>query len=101
LSINQLWEITMRKMILAAATLAALAMMPTGANAQSSTIGGAIVGAGTGAVIGGAVGGGRGAAVGAVVGGTTGAAIGAQAEPGYRHHRHCWHNRFGELRCRY
>lgn len=91
----------MRKMILAAATLAALAMMPAGANAQSSTIGGAIVGAGTGAVIGGAVGGGRGAAVGAVVGGTTGAAIGAQAEPRYRRHRHCWHNRFGEVRCRY
>ena len=57
----------MRKMILAAATLAALAMMPASANAQSSTVGGAIVGAGTGAVIGGAVGGGRGAAVGAVV----------------------------------
>ena len=39
----------MRKMILVAATLAALTMMPAGANAQSSTIGGAIVGAGTGA----------------------------------------------------
>src|ERR1700748_492791 len=74
---NKLWEITMRKMIFAAATLAALAAMPVSSNAQSGAGGGAIVGAGPGAVIGGAVGGGRGAAVGAVVGGTTGAAIGA------------------------
>jgi len=91
----------MRKMILAAATLAALAAMPAGANAQSATVGGALVGAGTGAVIGGAVGGGRGAAVGAVVGGTTGAAIGASAEPRYRRARHCWINRYGERVCRY
>ena len=94
----------MRKAIFAVAAIAALAGMPSGVGAQESTIGGALIGAGTGAVIGGAVGGGRGAAVGAVVGGTTGAAIGASAEPryhrGYRH-RHCWHNRFGELRCRY
>ncbi len=83
----------MRKMILVVATLAALAAMPAGANAQSSTIGGAMIGAGTGAVIGGAVG--------AVVGGTTGAAIGANAEPRYRHARRCWINRYGERVCRY
>ena len=43
----------MRKMILAATTFAALVAIPAGANAQSSTVGGAIIGAGTGAVIGG------------------------------------------------
>ncbi|MBV9558255.1 MAG: hypothetical protein JO254_14395 [Pseudolabrys sp.] len=75
--------------------------MPAGANAQSATVGGALVGAGTGAVIGGAVGGGRGAAVGAVVGGTTGAAIGASAEPRYHRERRCWTNRYGERVCRY
>jgi len=96
----------MRKAILAAATLAALAISPISANAQD-VLGGAIVGGATGAVIGGAVGGGRGAAVGAAVGTTTAAAVGAQADgryyyrERYYHHRHCWHNRFGELRCRY
>ena len=69
----EFWEITMRKMILAAATLAALAAMPVGANAQSSTVGGALVGAGTGAVIG-AFGGPVGAFGGALVGGTLGIA---------------------------
>ncbi|MEI7803898.1 MAG: YMGG-like glycine zipper-containing protein [Hyphomicrobiales bacterium] len=91
----------MRKTLFAAAAIAALAVMPTGANAQSSTVGGAIVGAGTGAVIGGAVGGGRGAAVGAVVGGTTGAAIGAQAEPRYVRERVCWRDDWGRRHCRY
>src|SRR3954468_23520437 len=96
----------MRKAIFAAATLVALAISPISANAQN-VLGGAIVGGATGAAIGGAVGGGRGAAVGAAVGATTGAAVGANAEGGYYyrdrhyHHRHCWHNRFGEVRCRY
>jgi uncharacterized protein YcfJ len=91
----------MRKAILAAATLAALSTFTVGANAQDA-VGGAIVGAGAGAVIGGAVGGGRGAAVGAVVGGTTGAAIGANAEPRYRHReRVCWEDNWGNRRCRY
>jgi outer membrane lipoprotein SlyB len=91
----------MRKMILAATTLAALVAIPAGANAQSSTVGGAIIGAGTGAVIGGAVSGRpEGAAVGAVIGGTTGAAIGAQAEPRYRD-RVCWRDDWGRRHCRY
>jgi uncharacterized protein YcfJ len=96
----------MRKAIFAAATLAALAVSPMTANAQNA-LGGAIVGGATGAAIGGAVGGGRGAAVGAAVGATTGAAVGAQEDGRYYYreryyrHRHCWHNRFGELRCRY
>ena len=94
----------MRKAILAAATLAVLATMPVSANAQDA-IGGALIGAGTGAVIGGAVGGGRGAAVGAVVGGTTGAAIGANADErrgrrGYRE-RVCYEEDWGNRRCRY
>ena len=91
----------MRKLFLAAIFLAAIITVPTGAGAQNA-VGGAIVGAGTGAVIGGAVGGGRGAAVGAAVGATTGAAVGANADVGYyhRHHRHCWRNEWGHLRCR-
>jgi uncharacterized protein YcfJ len=96
----------MRKAILAAATFAALAVSPMNANAQNA-LGGAIVGGATGAAIGGAVGGGRGAAVGAAVGATTGAAVGANADGyyyyGHRnyHHRECWRNQFGHLRCRY
>jgi hypothetical protein len=90
----------MRKAIFAAAILAAAGMMaPTGASAQDA-LGGAIVGAGTGAIIGGAVGGGRGAAVGAVVGGTTGAAIGANAGPRERV-RVCWHDDWGHRHCRW
>src|SRR6185437_15956835 len=69
------WRLIMRKTILAVATLAGLAAIPMNANAQSSTVGGALIGAGAGAVIGGAVTGrSEGAAVGAVIGGTTGAA---------------------------
>jgi uncharacterized protein YcfJ len=95
----------MRKIIFAAATLAALSIGPTGANAQN-VIGGAIIGGATGAVIGGAVGGGRGAAVGATVGATTGAVIGANADERHRrtyHHRrrHCWVNQWGHRHCRY
>jgi uncharacterized protein YcfJ len=101
------WEHIMRKTLLAVATLAAIAIAPTGANAQGNTVGGALLGAGTGAVIGGAVGGGRGAAVGAGVGAVTGAAIGAQADGRYYYggryytHRECWRNANGRLRCRY
>lgn len=95
----------MRKIIFAAATLAALSIAPTGANAQNA-IGGAIIGGATGAVIGGAVGGGRGAAVGAAVGATTGAVIGANADERHRryyHHRrrYCWINQWGHRHCRY
>lgn len=88
----------MRKTLFALATLAAVAVTP--AAAQESTLGGALLGAGAGAVIGGAVGGGRGAAVGAVVGGTTGAAIGASAEPRYQSRR-CWRDEWGHRHCRY
>ena len=100
-------EHIMRKTLLAVAALAALAIAPTGANAQGNTVGGALLGAGTGAVIGGAVGGGRGAAAGAVVGGVTGAAIGAQADGRYYYggryytRRECWRNANGVRRCRY
>ncbi|RDV05091.1 glycine zipper domain-containing protein [Undibacter mobilis] len=94
----------MRKAILCAATLAALATMPVGAGAQNA-VGGAIVGAGAGAVIGGAVTGrAEGAAVGAIIGGTTGAAVGANAdERRYRHRdrRVCWHDDWGRRHCRY
>jgi hypothetical protein len=84
----------MRKTLLAVAALAAIAIAPTGANAQGNTVGGA-------------VGGGRGAAVGAGVGAVTGAAIGAQADGRYYYggryytRRECWRNANGRLRCRY
>jgi uncharacterized protein YcfJ len=100
---NRQWRDTMRKILLAAATFAALAAaMPMSANAQSNAVGGAIVGAGAGAVIGGAVTGRpEGAAVGAVIGGTTGAAVGANARERRYRERTCWVNEFGERRCRY
>ena len=94
----------MRKAMLAAISVAVL--LGATATANADPIGGAIVGGATGAVIGGAVGGGRGAAVGAAVGATTGAAIGAESGPYYYqhrhwHHRNCWHDHWGHLRCRY
>lgn len=93
----------MRKTILVVATLAGLAAMPLSANAQSSTVGGALIGAGAGAAIGGAVTGrAEGAAVGAVIGGTTGAAIGANAEPRRRfRERICFEDDWGNRRCRW
>lgn len=69
----------MHRILLAAATVAALAL-PGAANAQSSTVTGAAIGAGTGAVIAGPPG--------AVVGGVVGAVIGGPDLR--RHHRHCW-----------
>jgi osmotically inducible lipoprotein OsmB len=93
----------MRKLVLVAATLSALATTMPAANAQNA-IGGAIVGAGAGAVIGGAVTGRpEGAAVGAVIGGTTGAAIGANADERHYRHRHrvCWVNEWGHRHCRW
>lgn len=44
-------------------------------------VGGALLGAGSGAAIGGIAGGGRGAAVGALIGGVGGAAVGAATTP--------------------
>lgn len=50
------------------------------------TVGGALIGAGSGAIIGGAIDGGRGAAVGALIGGASGAVIGHQTAP-----KACWY----------
>lgn len=47
------------------------------------TVGGAAIGAGTGAAIGALAGGGPGAAIGAVAGGTYGAVLGASTTPAY------------------
>jgi hypothetical protein len=90
----------MRKAILAAATLAALAAFPINVNAQD-VVGGAIVGGATGAAVGGAVTGRPGGvAAGAAIGATTGAAIGADADYHYRHRdRVCWHDHWGHRRC--
>jgi uncharacterized protein YcfJ len=89
----------MRKFILAAAAFAALTTaLP--AQAQDGAVGGAVVGAGAGAIIGGAVthGSPGGVAAGAVIGGTTGAAIGAQSEPRFRE-RVCYENQWGHRHC--
>jgi uncharacterized protein YcfJ len=62
----------------------AVGLALAGCNANSAdqrTLGGGVIGAGTGAVIGGIAGGGRGAAIGAAVGGITGAVIGRATTP--------------------
>ena len=62
----------------------AIGLALAGCNSDSAdqrTLGGAVIGAGSGAVIGGIAGGGRGAAIGAVVGGLTGAVIGRATTP--------------------
>ena len=50
------------------------------------TVGGALIGAGTGALVGGAIDGGRGALVGAAIGGVGGAVIGHETAP-----KKCWY----------
>jgi uncharacterized protein YcfJ len=51
-------------------------MVTSGCTKKEKTVGGVLIGAGTGALIGGAAGGGGGAAIGAVVGGAGGGIIG-------------------------
>ena len=58
------------------------------------TIGGAALGAGTGAAIGAIAGGGRGAAVGALVGGAAGALVGRATTPNNCVYRHADGTRF-------
>lgn len=72
----------------AGATLAALSVLPTTANAQERAVTGAVIGAGTGAVVAGPPG--------AVVGGVAGAVIGG---PRVTHHR-CWRDSDGDRHCR-
>lgn len=95
----------MRKFLISAATIAALAALPTAAFAQASTATGAAVGAGTGFAIGGPPG--------AVIGGIIGGGIGAAHEPVYvvphaRAHvyygeprRVCWKDRRNRTVCDY
>jgi uncharacterized protein YcfJ len=78
---------------------AALVVSLTGCTEQEHrAAGGALVGAGTGAVIGGIANGGRGALVGTAIGGAAGATVGAATAP-----RECWsHDRWGnriQVRC--
>lgn len=68
------------RLILLAASLFALTACNTESQSQR-TVGGAAIGAGTGALIGAAAGGGRGAAVGAIAGGAAGALIGRATTP--------------------
>ena len=51
-------------------------MLLMGCSKEEKTVGGVLIGAGTGAVIGGAAGGGGGAAAGGILGGITGGLIG-------------------------
>lgn len=94
----------MRKFLIGAATIAALAAAPTAAFAQASTATGAVVGAGTGFAIGGPPG--------AVIGGIIGGGVGAAHEPGrvyvaprarghvyYGEPRRCWQDRRGRTVC--
>ena len=62
--------------ILVAVALIATLTMVAGCTKQEKTVGGVLIGAGTGAAIGGAAGGGTGAAVGGVSGGLLGGIIG-------------------------
>jgi outer membrane lipoprotein SlyB len=62
----------MRKVLIAAASTAALLMLPSIAQAQNNTMTGAVGGAVTGAIVGGPVG--------AAVGGAVGATVGASAD---------------------
>lgn len=99
----------MRKFLISAAAIAALAAAPTAAMAQASTATGAAVGAGTGFMIGGP----PGAVIGGVIGGGIGAAheppnqvyVEPQAEVHVRtnqpRERVCWENRRGQLVCEY
>src|SRR6187397_2060956 len=66
-------EMTMKKLLLTMTAVAALAALPTFANAAEDAAGNAAAGAAVGAGVGFAVGGPVGAAVGAGVGGTVGA----------------------------
>lgn len=98
----------MRKFLIGAAAIAALAAAPTAAMAQASTATGAAIGAGTGFAIGGP----PGAVIGGVIGGGIGAAhepprvyVAPQAEvhvrPTQPRERVCWENRRGDLVCEY
>lgn len=79
----------------------AVGLALAGCNASSAdqrTLGGGLIGAGTGAVIGGIAGGGRGAAIGAAVGGITGAVIGRATTPNNCIYQDRYGRRF-EARC--
>ena len=91
----------MRKLLITAATLVAVAAVPTVASAQANTAAGVAVGAGAGALIGGPPG--------AVVGGIIGGTVGATTEPRVivRDDRYwveprtrvCWLDSFGRRMC--
>ena len=80
----------MRKLIIGIVTLTAVSFATTANAASDSTLSGAAIGAGAGAVVAGPVGAGAGGVVGAVVGGPT-----------FRRHRHCWYDRRGVRHCRH
>jgi hypothetical protein len=96
---------TMRKFLIGAATVAALAAIPTAASAQASTATGVAVGAGTGFAIGGPPG--------AVIGGVIGGSVGAAHEPRVYYvepraqvyvqtpRRVCWRDDWGRRFCEY
>ena len=91
----------MRKFMISAVAIAALAALPTAALAQASTATGAAVGAGTGFAIGGP----PGAVIGGIIGGGVGAAHEPRAYPHaygyYQPQRVCWQDRRGRTFCEY
>jgi len=91
----------MRKLLISTAAIAALATGAMTAPSYADPVAGAMIGAGTGAIIGGAATrSGGGAAAGAVIGGVTGAAIGgAHSRPARV--RVCFEDDFGRRRCRW
>jgi osmotically inducible lipoprotein OsmB len=92
-------ELVMRKFLIsAAAGLALVAASAVSTPSYADPLAGAIIGAGTGAVIGGAVGRGSGAAAGAVIGGVTGAAVGSSVA-GPARVRVCYRDDWGRRRC--
>jgi hypothetical protein len=99
---------TMRKFLIGAAAIAALAAAPTAVMAQASTTAGVAIGAGTGFAVGGPPG--------AVIGGIIGGSVGAAHEPHRVYvepradarvyvnpprERVCWETRRGDLVCDY
>lgn len=89
----------MRKFLISTAAIAALAIGALSTPSYADPVAGAMIGAGTGAIIGGAATrSAGGAAAGAVIGGVTGAAIGgANARP--QRVRVCIHDDWGRRRC--
>ncbi len=86
----------MKKVLLTVGAIALAGTVSGCSPREERIVGGAGIGAATGAVIGGLAGGGRGALAGAAIGGVGGAIVADATRPRYR----CWYNSYGERVCR-